>query len=119
MLHDLRSPICPGCDFAVVPGGDDVLLSEVTEVIIQFLAQHLILMGVGDEDLVCHDMLLFVLMGPTRADKSAPTSAWLFGPFYHICRGCCFAARSKNKNALACQSGSQGEHCHTEQNEAS
>ena len=47
MLHDLRSPFRSSCDIAVIPGGDDVLALEVTEVIIQFLAQRLILVTDG------------------------------------------------------------------------
>jgi hypothetical protein len=31
---------------------------------VEFFAQLLILVGVGDEDFVCHGMLLFILMGP-------------------------------------------------------
>ena len=63
---DLRSLRCcmicgsnsaPG-DIAIVPGGDDVLAFEVTQVVVQFCAQRLILVGVGDEDFVCHGMLL-------------------------------------------------------------
>ena len=49
-----------GSDFAIVPGGCDVQ------------AKWLVMMEVGDEDFVCHGMLLFLMgdQGP-RADTSA------------------------------------------------
>ena len=47
-LHELRLQICSGYDFAIVQGGYDVQ------------AKWLVMMEVGDEDFVCHGMLLFL-----------------------------------------------------------
>jgi hypothetical protein len=43
MLHDLGLPFSPRYDSTIIPGGDDVLALEVSQVIIKFLAQRLIL----------------------------------------------------------------------------
>ena len=62
-MHELR---ILASDFAIVPGDYDVQ------------AKWLVMMEVGDEDFVCHSMLLFLMgyQGP-RADKSAHYSVKL------------------------------------------
>src|SRR5713226_2351522 len=50
-LYNLWLPLCPRNNIPVIPGDDEILPLEVTQVFLQFFAQFLIPMGVGDEDL--------------------------------------------------------------------
>src|SRR6266581_1887927 len=69
VLDDVWLQFFSWFDISIIPGGDDVLSLEVCQVGVEFFAQRVILVGVGDEDFVCHGMLLFVLMGPPRAER--------------------------------------------------
>src|SRR5438552_19126820 len=59
VLDDVWLQFFSWFDISIKPGGDDVLSLEVCQVGVEFFAQRLILVGVGDEDFVCHGMLLF------------------------------------------------------------
>jgi hypothetical protein len=69
VLVDLPGPFAAGRDLAVVPLGDDVLALEHGEVIRDLVAELLILVRVGEEDLDRHDR-------PSAAEhrQSAPSS---------------------------------------------
>ncbi len=60
VLDDVWLQFFSWFDISIIPGGDDVLSLEVCQVGVEFFAQRVILVGVGDEDFVCHGMLLFV-----------------------------------------------------------
>jgi len=58
VIHYLRFPFRPGSYISIIPGRDDILSFEITQVYFEFFAKCLILMGVRDKDLNCHDILL-------------------------------------------------------------
>ncbi len=58
VLHDLGLPLCSWNNIPVIPGGDDLLPLEVAQVFLQLVAEFFITVGIGDEDLICHDILL-------------------------------------------------------------
>src|SRR6266516_2193522 len=59
VLHDLGLPVGSRTDIPIIPGGDDVLSSQVAQVRFQFLVECSIAMSIGDEDGKRHVNLLW------------------------------------------------------------
>src|SRR5205807_2308988 len=57
VCYDLLLPFCPWTNIPIMPGVDDLLASQVTQVFLKFVVKFLILMRIGDEDLECHNVL--------------------------------------------------------------